>query len=63
MTIDTPYYIKIVRNLGGYDHPDISIGRYVVARSGHDDMCECDERWKAQRVVDALNEVHNKEGR
>lgn len=61
--MDTPYYIKVVRSLNGLDHPDINIQRYIVARSGHDDLCECDERWKAQKIIDALNDAHHKEGR
>jgi hypothetical protein len=58
--MDTPYYMKTERKLS--DHPDLGITQYIVARSGHEDLCSCDERWKAQKIIDALNSFE-REGR
>ena len=60
MAMDSPYYIKTERRVGG-EHVDNDVTKYIVTRSGFDDLCECDTYEKARQVVDAMNA--NVEGR
>lgn len=57
MAMDSPYYIKTERHIGG-QHPDADVTKYTVTRSGYDDLCECDTYEKARQVVCAMNNAY-----